>query len=101
MCDKDIPKKTVQFFDQLKKDPNRHLVLNQNIQQKQSNDQILNRIQEANERWNHFFNWDLSRLDLVAKYFDQLNLCQQCIEHFSTEQKTSNDTDDDEEEDSE
>jgi hypothetical protein len=91
--------KNVQFFDQLNKDPNRHLVLNQTINRKESSDETLTRIEQANERWNHFFNWNLSTLDLVAKYFDQLNLCQQCIQHFITkpidEQQTSSDSEDD------
>ena len=114
MCAKDIPlpnsysplnlneKKNVQFFDQLNKDHNRHLVLNQNIYRKTFSNETLSRVQQANQRWNHFFNWNLSILDLVAKYFDQLNLCQQCINHFITksidEQQSSTDSDDDDEE---
>ncbi|CAF3605060.1 unnamed protein product [Rotaria sordida] len=96
-------KKNVQIFDQLNKDHSRHLVLNKNIhKKKQFNYETLNRIQQANERWKYFFNWNLSTLDLIAKYVDQLNLCQQCINHFITkpidEQQISFDTDEEEEE---
>ncbi|CAF4500413.1 unnamed protein product, partial [Rotaria sp. Silwood2] len=67
--------------------------------------ETLNRVQEANERWKHFFNWNLSTLDLVAKYFDQMNLCQQCINHFITkpidEQQISTDSDEDDNDDKE
>jgi hypothetical protein len=113
MCAKDIPlidsyshlnlnKKNVQFVDQLNKDHNRHLVLNQSIHRKQSSNETLTRVQQANQRWNHFFNWNLSILDLVAKYFDQLNLCQQCVTHFITEpideQQSLIDSDDDDDE---
>jgi hypothetical protein len=98
MCEND-QKKTVQFIDQLNKDHNRHLVLNQNIQQKIPKNDF--RLQQANERWSHFFNWNLSTLDLVAKYFDQLDLCPQCIQHFITEPIDEQQSSDDEEDDTE
>src|ERR1700721_602683 len=99
MCEKEIPLiKNVQFINKLNKNHNRHLVLNQTIHRKEFSNETLDRVQQANERWNHFFNWNLSTLNLVAKYFDQLNLCQQCINHFITEpideQQTSNNSDD-------
>ncbi|CAF3342899.1 unnamed protein product [Rotaria sp. Silwood1] len=99
-CNFDINKKNVQIFDQLNKDDSRHLVLNQYIHKKQFSYETFNRVEQANKRWKYFFNWNLSTLDLVAKYFDQLNLCQQCINHFITqpidEQQISIDSDEDE-----
>ena len=93
MCENEVDpsssvsaRKNVQFFDQLEKDPSRHLVLNPSRQRRRApSHDTFERVQQANERWNHFFDWHLSTLDLVTKYVDQLNLCQTCTEHFISE----------------
>lgn len=89
--------KHVRIVDPLNKDENRHLVLT-SIEKFIENSNF-DRIERANERWNRYFLWPQPILDFVSKYFDQLNLCIECRENFSSSTQICNSTDENDEND--
>ncbi|CAF0833056.1 unnamed protein product [Didymodactylos carnosus] len=83
-------RREVRFQDELRKDHSRHLVLAKCPRRLHEDYETIKRVRQANERWNRFIKWNMSKLNLVASSFNQLNLCEQCQYNFLSEPTSLN-----------